>query len=684
MKGLYRFDAMWITVALVIGICSALISCGSGGSDGPVADIDDDIRSDQPIQSVVPTLLGARAELAFRLPEDSSLRGRFYQPEGVSDAQVVLRSLPEHGRLTLQSDSTVFLYEPVPDYWGADEFSYLADNAVEVTVRLVVTPVNDAPVLSQEIARVAEQGRLFVTTISATDKDGDELVFSARGLPEWLSLDSGSGVLSGLPTQSDVGITGNVSISVVDPAGASDELIDVRFEVLDVNDAPTLNLSQLPRTLKARESITVQVFPDDADGDSVSLVVEENSVVIGSASGGAITLTASDVNDVTEVNIVIRATDLLGRITRKIVPLTVYPLTDSGKGLTLSGSKEGRGIPLVIMGDGYTIDQQDLFREHVDNVIDNLRSDAGIARHLAAFNIHMISTVSLDSGADDNEQTDSRNTAFDSVYNCRSIARLICANTLALLQSALSEYGDTDQIILLVNDRRYGGSGNSGSRTAITSAYSPQIALHELGHSVANLADEYVDNLITETSGLPPFVEGEYANITAITDPERVPWSHWIDPRERLPTRVGEPGVGMFEGGLFRPAGLFRPTHDSRMRSYDAPFGPVNSEQWVLRLYTITQGIRGLSPSGQSVEIAAGEPADFIVSPLFGEDIQAVSWAVDGVLTDAGTNPNALTIPQLARGRHSVTVTVTDISGAIRKPPPHAGVFSWSWEVSVR
>lgn len=672
-----------ITQAAMVLCCVVMAACDSSSStSGPSVVIDDGNIPDQPVVSAIPVLSGARAELKFDLQEDTLLRGRFYTPTTPPSGPVTIQSLPEHGRLTLESDGNVFLYTVDENYWGADSFRYLTHDDLEVSVFLNVESVNDAPRLSPELARVAEQGRLYAERLEATDGDGDTLRFSATGLPAWLNLNADTGVLSGRPAQADIGFVDDITLRVTDTTGLFDQLTGVRIEVIDINDTPTLNLSQVPRELKARESVSVRVFPDDADGDAVTLDVERNAFVSGTAQGGTVMLTAEDVNDVTEVNLVIKATDRLGGVSREIVPITVYPLTDSGKGLTLSGSESGRGVHLVLLGDGYAEDQQNLFREHVEGVIENMAADAGISAHLGAFNIHMIDTVSIDSGADDNEQVDSRDTAYDSTYNCRSILRLICANTLAMFEAALVEYPAVDQIILLVNDRRYGGSGNSGGSVAITSAYSPEIALHEMGHSLADLADEYVDSLILESTGLVPFEEGRYPNVTASTNPLTIPWRHWIDDMQAIPSVPGDPGVGLFEGGLYRESGVYRPTFDSRMRSFDAPFGAVNSEHWVLRLYTLTEGIRGFTPMVETVRLAAGETQEFFVSPIFGEDIQSIEWVLndEAVVSDSDRGQIALA-PEV--GRHELTMTVTDISGAIRQAPPHAGIFTWTWEIIV-
>jgi len=401
------------------------------------------------------------------------------------------------------------------------------------------------------------------------------------------------------------------------------------------------------------QSLTVSVFPDDVDNDGapVDLTVEPNAFVSTSVVDGSIELTVGEIPEVIDVNLVLIASDAFGATRREIVPIRLHPVSASGLGRTLVGSQQGAGVNLVILGDGYRADQQSLLRLHAETMIDMLRSDMGIAAHLVAFNIHMVETVSNDSGADDNDVVDSRDTAFDSAYNCLDVIRLVCANTLRVFETALREYPDLDQIILLVNDLRFGGSANSGGSIAVTSAFAPEIALHELGHSLAGLADEYVDAEIVESLGPASIARDQ--------------------------------GVGVFEGGLYQSRGVFRPTSTSRMRRYSDPFGPVNSEQWILSLYRMTEGIRDFSPISTAVQLDAGATQEFSVATLFGDLVQRVQWKLNGEDITDESDQKRVSISPLP-GQHTLELIVSDITGAIRQPSPHAGIFSWQWQVTVQ
>ena len=681
---LTRAAVKWAVTSAIIGTLSGCGgSSGSEGSDtvlvnvagNPDAVFVDVTGGDTIVEGAVDlsALENNISLLSVVMPEDTSLSLQLSAPTGSS---VEIVSFPESGAAILVGG---FLeYTPNADFFGRDVVR-IESGSTSYSVELIVFSVNDAPVIVGDISRVAEQGVMYSSQINVRNVDRDLLEFSSSNLPNWLTLDSRTGSLSGIPDQRHVGLHEGIRLIVRDGEGLDDSLDNIVLEVLDVNDAPTLNISQFPNQLDARESAVINVFPDDLDGDSVSLAVEPNDFVDSLVNGGEVTITARDILDVTDINLVLIATDQLGNITREVLALTLYPLTDSGRGRTLKGRKQGAGIHLVVLGDGYREDQLNNFREDVEFLIETMAEDPAVALHLSAWNIHMIETASVDSGIDDNLAVDVRDTVYDSGYFCLSVARLICGNNNTMFNITLDEYPDVDEIVMLVNDARYGGSGGS---VAVASARAPEIALHELGHSFAGLADEYVDNEIPALV-LNEFQEGLYANVTRIEDPELVPWSSWIDMNDAVPSQEGESGVGVFQGGFYDSTAFFRPTFNSRMRTFDRPFGAVGGEAWALNVYRQTNPVVSFSPRMNRVVVGEGGLAQFSVQPVFGPDIQQLVWTLNGeVLTDVD-NETELTL-LFQPGAHILTVRVSDITGAIRRPSPNAAEFSWRWDIAVR
>src|SRR5262245_60820269 len=61
---------------------------------------------------------------------------------------------------------------------------------------------------------IAGQGYAFVPT--ASDPDGDALVFSITNQPDWASFDAATGLLNGTPPPAAVGTDADITISVSD------------------------------------------------------------------------------------------------------------------------------------------------------------------------------------------------------------------------------------------------------------------------------------------------------------------------------------------------------------------------------------------------------------------------------------------------------------------------------------
>jgi hypothetical protein len=104
------------------------------------------------------------------------------------------------------------------------------------------------------------------------------------------------------------------------------------------------------------------------------------------------------------------------------------------------------------------------------------------------------------------------------------------------------------------------------------------VLIHELGHSIGSLADEYL------YYGAPPTVaaaawEPGYANLTAETDPTRVKWRDLFRGIPAVPTPVAWDGYGLFEGAASWSTGIYRPTAVSMMRSTSEPFFEVNNRR---------------------------------------------------------------------------------------------------------
>jgi hypothetical protein len=87
----------------------------------------------------------------------------------------------------------------------------------------------------------------------------------------------------------------------------------------------------------------------------------------------------------------------------------------------------------------------------------------------------------------------------------RSNPGLICTDTNKAYTLEEAEYPGFDTLVMIASDNCYGASGGLMS---VFAAGHPYFTLHELGHTFADLADEYVDENIADRYSSDTYVEG--------------------------------------------------------------------------------------------------------------------------------------------------------------------------------
>ncbi len=136
-----------------------------------------------------------------------------------------------------------------------------------------VTAVNSAPQISGTAPSSVVVGNSYSFTPIASDPDGDTLVFSITGQPQWASFDSTTGELSGAPSATHVGTDAGIQISVSDGS----ESVGLAAFSITVNAAPVNSPPQISGSPAAsvRVGETFRFTPTafDADGDAVTFSV---------------------------------------------------------------------------------------------------------------------------------------------------------------------------------------------------------------------------------------------------------------------------------------------------------------------------------------------------------------------------------------------------------------------------
>ena len=225
---------------------------------------------------------------------------------------------------------------------------------------------------------------------------------------------------------------------------------------------------------------------------------------------------------------------------------------------------------LLMFGDGFTADEQQNFYKNAVKISDYIMETSPWDEFQDTVKIYVYGTVSNESGARaDKAETqaeadaDTRDTYFGTSFWTGGMQRLLSVGSEGQKKvNALKEENCpyADYSVIIVNSDTYGGSGGDICVASLNSS-SLEMMLHELGHTVADLADEYWAG---------KSYAAESANMTQESDPEKVRWARF----------VGKNGVGVYKYDQSETTDWYRPSENCKMEflSKNSPFCEVCKE----------------------------------------------------------------------------------------------------------
>jgi len=193
-------------------------------------------------------------------------------------------------------------------------------------------------------------------------------------------------------------------------------------------------------------------------------------------------------------------------------------------------------LDLLILGDGYTAAQRGKFERDAKRLVDVLFSTSPFKERQRDINVWGLSPPSPQSGISRPSQHIFRRTPVGSTYDALDSERYILTFDNRAFRDIAAQ-APYDVVEILTNTATYGGGGIFGlfSTVAADSAWAPYIFVHEFGHHLAGLADEYYTS---DVSYLPPAVRVEpwEPNVTALLDPAALKWKDLVTPGTPIPT----------------------------------------------------------------------------------------------------------------------------------------------------
>jgi hypothetical protein len=194
-------------------------------------------------------------------------------------------------------------------------------------------------------------------------------------------------------------------------------------------------------------------------------------------------------------------------------------------------------VDLLILGDGYTAAQMEKFRADARRLTDLLFRHEPYRSRRADFNVRAIDTPSAESGVSRPHAGVFRRSPLSTHYSSFDSERYVLTYDNRTLRdvAAAAPY---DFLIILVNERTYGGGGiyQLYTTAAASNAFAEYLVVHEFGHSFAGLGDEYYTSDVAYETGAAEQPEPWAPNVTALHDPEKLKWRDLVSPGTPLPT----------------------------------------------------------------------------------------------------------------------------------------------------
>ncbi len=251
-------------------------------------------------------------------------------------------------------------------------------------------------------------------------------------------------------------------------------------------------------------------------------------------------------------------------IKEKVKPYPDFKVHNSGE--------PSKKLDIVLLPEGYSENEMEKFKEDCKRFSEYLFEYSPFKENRDKINIWGVEAPSPESGTDIPGKNVWVRTLLNSHFYTFDSERYLMTTDYHSIRD-LAANAPNDQIFILVNTSKYGGGGiyNYYNVTSVDNQASKQVFIHEFGHGLAGLADEYGDDP-TYQDFYPPDVEPWEPNITTLVNFDSK-WKKDVDKSTPIPTPDEEKfrnKIGTFEGAGYVPKGVYRSTHNSIMRAFSS------------------------------------------------------------------------------------------------------------------
>ncbi len=193
-------------------------------------------------------------------------------------------------------------------------------------------------------------------------------------------------------------------------------------------------------------------------------------------------------------------------------------------------------VDIIVLGDGYTSAEMEKFRKDVKRLTDVLLAAEPFRTRKKDINIRAIETPSQVSGVNKPHPGVFKRTPLSVHYGSFDSERYALTYDNRTIRDIASVV-PYEFMVILVNERTYGGGGIYNLYTTVSAdnKFADYIMIHELGHHMAGLADEYYTSAVSYE--VPPVtIEPWEPNITALLNSGNLKWKDLVEAGTPLPT----------------------------------------------------------------------------------------------------------------------------------------------------
>jgi hypothetical protein len=194
-------------------------------------------------------------------------------------------------------------------------------------------------------------------------------------------------------------------------------------------------------------------------------------------------------------------------------------------------------LDLLFLGEGYTAAEEGKCEKDIRRLTDGVFSYSPFKERRNDFNVWAICAASPDSGVSHPASGIRKRTLYGSQFDVFGEDRYALSFDNRAIRSTAS-FAPYDAMGIVMNSNQYGNGGIFGLYATVSIDYSSaiQVFVHEFGHHIADLGDEYYFNADVAYSPANTRVEPWEPNITALLDPHHVKWQSLMENGTPLPT----------------------------------------------------------------------------------------------------------------------------------------------------